>query len=363
MTEEQPQKTVALIHNPNHMLHRSESSSPENPERVTRIIQYLKVKTPLLNDGPCVLITEFPPASEIDLLRVHDRTYLEFIKRTAASGGTFLGDSTYISPQTYKVAATAAGGAMEAMRTVVKGEFESSFALIRPPGHHASADRFGGYCIFNNAAVAARYAQKNLGLQRIMMVDWDAHAGNGTMHIFYEDPSVLIVSLHRDPNEHYPHDGFGHQIGRGEGRGYNVNVEMPEGAGDAEYELVMNEIVLPLARSYHPDIIMGLVGFDAHYKEGQSGLNMTTKGYHMMVEKLRKVNRKLALVLEGGYSPANPMIAHAVIAAMAGLPPPYEEEMDALSSAVTRRKKTRAILEDNIADLKELLKEYHPIFE
>lgn len=361
MSNDSSPRTVALIHNPNHMLHKSESSSPENPERVTRIIQYLKVKTPLLNDGPCALITEYPPASEIDLLRVHDRTYLEFIKRTALRGGTFLGDSTYISPQTYKVASAAAGGAMEAVRTVMKGEFVNSFALIRPPGHHAAADRFGGYCIFNNAAVAARYAQKNLGVGRIMMVDWDAHAGNGTMHIFYEDPSVMVVSMHRDPNEHYPHDGFGHQIGRAEGRGYNVNIEMPEGAGDSEYEMVMNDIVLPLANSYKPDMILGLVGFDAHYKDGQSGLNMTTKGYHMIVEKLRRANSKLALVLEGGYSSANPMIAHAVICALSGQPSPYEEEIDALSSAVTRRKKTRAILEDNLEDLRELLKEYHPL--
>ncbi len=350
---------MALVHNPNHVLHRSESSSPENPERLTRIIQYLKARTSLLADGPCTLITDFPPASEEDILRVHDKTYLEFLRRTAQRGSTFLGDSTYLSPQTYAVAASAAGGAIEALKLVATLKYDASFALVRPPGHHASADRFGGYCVMNNAAIAIRHVQAMLGVQKVMVVDWDAHAGNGTMRIFYEDPSVLVVSMHRDPNEHYPHDGFGHQIGRGPGRGYNVNVEMPEAAGDSEYKLVFEELVLPLARSYQPDLVVGLVGFDAHYKDGQSGLNMTSGGYHSLTDSLMGLRGKAALIFEGGYSSANPVISHAVISALAGLPPPFEDGVDALSSAVTRRKKTRAILEDNIADLKELLREFH----
>jgi acetoin utilization deacetylase AcuC-like enzyme len=354
-------RAVALVHNPNHVLHRSESSSPENPERVTRIIQYLKARTPLLSDGPCKLITDFPPASEEDLLRVHDKTYLEFLKRTSQRGSAFLGDSTYLSPQTYAVASSAAGGAMEALRLVAEGTYAASFALVRPPGHHASADRFGGYCVINNAAVAIKHAQAKLGVEKVMLVDWDAHAGNGTMRIFYEDPTVLVVSLHRDPNEHYPHDGFGHQIGRGPGRGYNVNVEMPEAAGDSEYELVFDELVEPLARSFQPGLVVGLVGFDAHYKDGQSGLNMTSKGYFSLSKSLLALKGQAALILEGGYSSANPVIAHAVISALAGLPAPFEDGVDALSSAVTRRKKTRAILEDNIADIKEMLAEFHKL--
>jgi acetoin utilization deacetylase AcuC-like enzyme len=354
-------RRVALIHNPNHVLHRSESSSPENPERVTRIIQYLKARTPLLTDGPCDLVVEFPPAAEEDLLRVHDRNYLDFIKRTAQRGSTFLGDSTYVSPQTYNVAASAAGGAIEAVRLVATAKYDASFAVVRPPGHHASTDRFGGYCLVNNAAVAIRYAQAMLGIEKVMVVDWDAHAGNGTMRIFYEDPTVLMVSMHRDPNEHYPHDGFGHQIGRGPGRGYNVNVEMPEAAGDTEYELVYEDLVKPLAASYKPDLLIGLVGFDAHHKDGQSGLNMSSMGYYRMVENLLRVNGRLALILEGGYSSFNPMIAHAVVTALAGIPAPPEEEVDALSAAVTRRKKTRAILEDNLGDLKELLSVFHAL--
>jgi acetoin utilization deacetylase AcuC-like enzyme len=357
----QPAGRVALVHNVNHVLHRSESSSPENPERVTRIVQYLKARTPLLTDGPCDLITEFPPATEEDLLRVHDKNYLDFIRRMTQRGSAFLGDSTYISPQTFSVVSSAAGGAIEGARLVATAKYGSSFALVRPPGHHASADRFGGYCLVNNAAVAIRHAQALLGVQKVLIVDWDAHAGNGTMRIFYEDPSVLMISLHRDPNEHYPHDGFGHQIGRGPGRGYNVNVEMPEAAGDSEYALVYDELVAPLAKSYRPDLVMGLVGFDAHYKDGQSGLNMSSVGYHAMVEKLLGVTGRLALILEGGYSSHNPLIAHAVVSALAGLPAPREEEMDALSTAVTRRKKTRAILEDNIEDLKDLLAEFHSL--
>jgi acetoin utilization deacetylase AcuC-like enzyme len=361
MTDTQGARKVALVHNPNHLLHRAESSSPENPERVTRIIQYIKARTSLLNDGPCTLISEFPPASEEDLLRVHDKTYLNFLQRSAQRGGGFLGDSTYVAPQTYNVAASAVGGAIEAIRLVAKAEYPGSFAIIRPPGHHASSDRFGGYCVLNNAAVAARYAQVHLGAKKIMIVDWDAHAGNGTMRIFYEDPTVLVVSLHRDPNEHYPHDGFGHQIGRNAGRGYNVNIEMPEGAGDAEYALTMDEIVIPLAKSFQPDEIIGLVGFDAHYKDGQSGLHMTTKGYYDIVQRLWRLKERLTLVLEGGYSSANPQIAHAVICSLAGMEPPFEEEIDALAAAVTRRKKTRAILEDNLEDLRQLLGEFHKL--
>ncbi|MCK5309317.1 MAG: histone deacetylase [Thermoplasmata archaeon] len=351
----------AIVYNSNHIVHRSEMSSPENPTRILKIINFLQGRLKLFTRPDCELITEFSSASDEDLLRVHDSGYIDFIKNYCKKGGGFLGDSTYLATNTFKAAASSAGAVITANELVVTDKVNSSFALVRPPGHHASSDKFGGYCIFNNAAIAVRYLQENNLAQRILIVDIDAHAGNGTMRIFYEDPNVINLSVHRDPHDFYPHDGFIHQIGRGKGRGYNINVEVPEGSGDEEYLTILENIIRPVMRSYVPDYVMCLVGFDAHYTDNQSNLQLTSNGYYEFIKRLKAMNNdKLCVILEGGYNTAeNVNLAHTIIYALLGESAPYDDTMDGLSHLVTQGVKTRSILENKLIELIDILDDYY----
>ena len=239
-------------------------------------------------------------------------------------------------------------------------QYNAAIALVRPPGHHASSDRYGGFCIYNNAAIAARYLQAKKQARRIMFVDWDAHAGNGTMRIFYEDPTVLFVSIHRDPKEFYPNDGFAHQIGKGHGRGYTVNICMPEGAGDKEYDLALNEIILPLYDQFKPEFLIGCNGFDAHFSEELTKLQLSSTGYHNIVSSLReKARNHFAIMMEGGYNWYNTKLSHTIVNALVGLEVPYQDDIDTLASSVTNVKKTHAIVENEVKQLKEILSDYY----
>ncbi|MCK5561680.1 MAG: hypothetical protein KAJ51_13845, partial [Thermoplasmata archaeon] len=229
---------IAIIYNHKHIRHKSAIPSPENPERLLNIINLLKREQVNVFNKDCKLVSEFEAAKPQDILRVHTRKYLDFVKSYSKKGGGFLGDSTYFTPFTYSSALLAAGGALKAGDVVLKDGYEFSLALIRPPGHHATADKYGGYCIFNNSAVLARFLQRKRKLSKIMILDWDAHSANGTMQIFYDDPTVLVISIHQDPHGFYPNTGFMEQLGRGDGLGYNINIEMPKDSGDNEYTLV-----------------------------------------------------------------------------------------------------------------------------
>ncbi|MDO9537774.1 MAG: histone deacetylase [Thermoplasmata archaeon] len=355
------QNKCGIVYNSNHIVHRSEMSSPENPTRLIKIMNFLQGRLRLFDRKDCQLITDFKVASDEDLTRIHDIGYVDFIRNYCQKGGGFLGDSTYIAPNTFKAAISSAGAVMEANRLVATGQYNTSFAIVRPPGHHASTDKFGGYCVFNNAAVAARYLQSQGLASKVLIVDIDAHAGNGTMRIFYEDPTVLNLSVHRDPHDFYPHDGFIHQIGKGKGRGYNINVEVPEGSGDDEYLMILENIIRPVFKSYAPDYVMCLVGFDAHYTDSQSNLQLTSNGYYEFVKRLKKMNNgKLCVVLEGGYnSVENVNLAHTIIYSLLGEPAPYDDKMDGLSSVVTRNVKTRSILENKLMELIDILGDYY----
>lgn len=351
----------AIVYNSNHIVHRSEMSSPENPTRILKIINFLQGRLKLFNRPDCQLVTEFAPASDEDLLRVHDEGYVNFIRNYCQKGGGFLGDSTYLATNTFKAATSSAGAVITANRLVANDDVATAFALVRPPGHHASGDKFGGYCIFNNAAVATRYLQHHKLAERVLIVDIDAHAGNGTMRIFFEDPDVINLSVHRDPHDFYPHDGFIHQIGRGKGRGYNINVEVPEGAGDEEYITILESIIRPVIRSWVPDYVMCLVGFDAHYTDNQSNLQLTSNGYYEFVKRLKEMNNgKLCVVLEGGYNTAeNVNLAHTIIYALLGEKAPYDDRIDGLSHLVTHGVKTRSILENKLIELIDILSPYY----
>lgn len=353
---------MAIIYNHKHTRHKSAIPSPENPERLLNIVNLLKRDEINIFKKDCKLITEFKPAKPQDILRVHSRKYLDFVKSYSKNGGGFLGDSTYFTPFTYSTALLAAGGALMAGDAILKDGYEFSLALIRPPGHHATTDKYGGYCIFNNSAVLARFLQRKRKLPKIMILDWDAHSANGTMQIFYNDPTVLLVSIHQDPHGFYPNTGFMGQLGRGEGLGYNVNIEMPKDSGDNEYMLAFKEIVLPIYHSFKPDFIIGCNGFDAHYKDSYTNLKLSSKGYYKISRTLGNITRNnLAILSEGGYHSYNGELTHTIINGLLGLPNPYKEKYDSLTVSVTSSEKIRKILEEKIELLKKLLSEYHSL--
>ncbi|RLF48699.1 MAG: hypothetical protein DRN20_04000 [Thermoplasmata archaeon] len=349
---------IAMVYTKRHMIHRPSTASPENPERIEKIYRYVygkKDSMPFLN-----IIEDFEPAKLSDLLRVHERNYVDFVRNYCNRGGGFLGNSTYFGKNSYIAATYAAGGAIKAADIVYSREYDFSFALVRPPGHHASSDKYGGFCIFNNGAIAARYLQEVRGAKRIMFIDWDAHAANGTMEVFYDDPTVLLISIHRDPNIAYPHDGFLHQIGRGRGRGYTINIEMPEGSGDAEYARVFNEIIAPVYRQYSPDFVIGCNGFDSYYKDPYEKLMLTAQGYYEFVGSIAKLvgKNRFMVLMEGGYNKDNGLLTEIILNAMAGVEMEFEDSLDTLSSSMMRREKVSKVLDDKLRDLKNILSDF-----
>lgn len=352
-------KGLVVIYNPNHINHHSKSSSPEAPERITKIIDLLNVREKIFNEN-CRLISDYSPATEEDLLRVHTNIYMQFIMDYALRGGGFLGDSTYITKFTHDIALLAVGGAIRAAEEVLNGNSGFGLAIIRPPGHHASKDKYGGYCIYNNAAILARYLQEKFGLKKILILDWDAHAANGTMDIFYNDPSVMLISIHQDPHNYYPKTGFSSQMGKSRGLGYTINMEMPRGSGNEEYLTVLKELVIPVYENYKPEFIIGCNGFDTHHSDPYTDLNLTSEGYYKYCTYFRKEMRnKMAILMEGGYNPYMGELTHTIINGLLGLPNPFEDKYLSLVSKVISEEKTHLILNKKIKELKFNLNRYN----
>ena len=351
-TPDTTSKGLVVIYNPSHIGHRPVGSSPEMPERLIKIMDILKRREKVFNDR-CRLISDYPPASETDLLRVHTRDYINFIKNYASKGGGFLGDSTYITKSTHDLALLAVGGAIRTAKEVIECNMEFGLGLIRPPGHHASRDKYGGYCIYNNAAVLARYLQAKFGFQKILILDWDAHAANGTMDIFYDDPSVMLISLHQDPHTFYPKTGFISQMGKSNGVGYTVNMEMPRGSGDDEYLSVFDELVLPLYQNFKPDFVIGCNGFDTHHSDQFTDLQLTSHGYYKFCTYFRKyMINKMVILMEGGYNPYMGELTHTLINGLLGKPNPFNDPHLSLIQKVVSDEKIQIILNKKLKELK-----------
>jgi acetoin utilization deacetylase AcuC-like enzyme len=212
---------------------------------------------------------------------------------------------TYFSPQSYEVARLAAGGSIELAKRVLGGEVQSGLAAVRPPGHHAEANRSMGFCLFNNVAVAARAIQADMGKPRILIFDWDVHHGNGTQHSFEDDPDVLYISTHQFP--FYPGTGDFEEVGTGRGVGATINLPMPAGCGDAEYLGLVQRIVVPAALAFAPDLILISCGFDAHRDDPLASMDLSIDGYRGMAALMRSLAESLCggrivYILEGGYA-------------------------------------------------------------
>jgi acetoin utilization deacetylase AcuC-like enzyme len=274
---------------------------PENRQRLAGTRHRL-AQDGLLDALPLVAAT---PISDDRLQRAHTAQHIARVEAFAGRGGGHLDPDTYVTPASAVAARVAAGGLTNLMLAVMDGAYDNGMALVRPPGHHASASVAEGFCLYNNVAVAARTAQAERGIERILIVDFDVHHGNGTEAIFYDDPGVLFFSTHQYP--YYPGTGAILDTGRGAGQGFTANVPLPAGVGDAGYTAVYEQILWPLARRYRPQLILVSAGFDAHWDDPLAGELLSLAGYAHLVRELIAMatelcDGRLVLVLEGGYN-------------------------------------------------------------
>ncbi len=265
------------------------------------------------------------PASDEAVLRVHDPAYLERIRATAARGGGNIGAvaATHIGANGFDLAMLAAGGAMAAVDAVLQGRVGNAYVLMRPPGHHAERAEGKGFCVFNNAAVAARHAQAVHGLKRIALLDWDAHHGNGAQQIFWDDASVLAMSIHQD--RAFPQSvGAVDENGAGAGLGYTVNIPLPPGSGEGAYTAAMEEIVAPTLRAFQPEMIIVPCGFDAGHLDPTARMLLSSESFRRMTQFIKTLaaelcGGKLVFVHEGGYALQSvPFLALATFEALSG---------------------------------------------
>jgi acetoin utilization deacetylase AcuC-like enzyme len=274
---------------------------PESPERVRALERALRAAG-MFDDR---LVLDPVPAALESVLAVHTPSVVDLIQRAAHQGGAWLDPDTFVSADSYEVALLAAGGACRAVDAVLNAEASRAFALVRPPGHHAEPDAPMGFCLFNNAAVAAEHALGTHGLERVAIVDWDVHHGNGTQAAFWSDPRVLFISLHQYP--FYPGTGSGAERGAGAGEGYTLNLPLVAGGGDEVYTTAFKDAVLPALRAFAPELLLVSAGFDAHASDPLAMMRMSTEGYAQLASMLHGVAQetcagRLVLVLEGGYN-------------------------------------------------------------
>jgi acetoin utilization deacetylase AcuC-like enzyme len=285
------------------LMHESslEHDTGAHPERAERIVA---ITTELgTHNWAGYELVGSPPAPDAALTAVHSDAHVQRIRRLAESGGGSIDADTVMSARSFVAAQHAAGGAIELVDRVLSGAAPTGFSVHRPPGHHATADRAMGFCLFNNVAVAARWALDHHGLERVMIVDYDVHHGNGTNDIFAADPRVLFVSVHESPL--YPGSGPATDVGSGSGVGFNVNLPVDSGSGDETYVGMIEAIAVPLAFSFAPQLVLISAGFDAHRDDPLATCTVTEDGFAAMAGLLRDAGAELgvpvAAVLEGGY--------------------------------------------------------------
>ncbi len=415
-----PIRSLAVVYAEAHKRHYSDQFKMECPDRVEAILTTLRSEG-FFGETKTTLL-EARKATIEELQSVHSIEYIEFIRNTSKKGTTNLPRSTYLCPGTWDAALYAAGGALMAgelvedskseirgqrsevrdrrseiggQRSVIGGQrseirgqrseiespeiqnpkYDAVFVLTRPPGHHATADMYGGFCIFNNSAILAeKFKEKG----RVMIINWDIHASNGTKHIFYNDPGVLTLSIHQDPKGIFPKEGFVEEIGRDAGKGYSINIPMPVGSGDEEYLYVFDTVVNPICEQYKPSYIIIECGFDAHHKDPLGGQGLTSTGYYDLGRGLLTLTSSrtpIIFTLEGGYNPnIIGILTHTLLSSLFGManpkPKKYADETrgknDKLSYDLVRglrydkqrgQKKVKNI-QDVIKELKYHLRNY-----
>ncbi len=281
-----------LFYDPRFLEHVSSPMHVERPERLEAIVQRLRQES-LFTD-----VHDAPPATLPEVRRVHRATFLDYFEKLEEG---FLDPETAVHPETWGLALLAAGATLAATRTAV-AEGVPTVALVRPPGHHAGPDYGGGFCYLNNVAVAA--ADQVAQGRRVAILDYDAHHGNGTSEIFSDEEAVLYISTHQFGI--YPGTGAAEDVGKGEGRGFNVNIPFTAGCGDTSFSLAYEQIVEPIVREYKPDVVLVSLGIDAHYRDPLTGLSLSSPGYVDLVMRSAALaaelsGRRFVVALEGGY--------------------------------------------------------------
>lgn len=296
---------------------------PEHPRRLDGLAESAEEVF-----GETILRIGSSAASDEAVLAVHDAEYIDFLQRACLQAPAIIDYApTYVTSESLACAREAAGATLAILDAVLDGRASAGFAAVRPPGHHAPADRAMGFCLLNNIAIAARAAQRS-GCVRVMIFDFDVHHGNGTQAIFESDPSVLYVSSHQAGI--YPGTGSADEVGTGPGRGATVNIPLPAGAGDRAFGQIASDLLSPLAGRFQPDVILVSAGFDAHWRDPLAGLQATTSGFGRLAADLvslanRHAQGKIVFVLEGGYDPSAVQEGIlACIAAPIGQPPPID---------------------------------------
>lgn len=292
---------AGIVRDESYIDHRPGDFHPESHRRLETVYEMLN-DVDMKDNYTDVPVRE---ATEDELLSIHSKEYVNLVASTAGKPHGYLDGDTQTSAGSYRAALRAAGGLMNAIEMVNSGELDNAFALVRPPGHHAERNRGMGFCLFNNVAIGARYAQTELGLKKILIADWDLHHGNSTQHCFEADPTILYFSTHQYP--FYPGTGSFSEVGRGDGEGYTVNVPLSTGYGDSEYNAIYQQILQPIALKFKPDLFLASVGFDIYEGDPLGGMLVTPDGFAGLTHTLMDIarltcNGKLVLTLEGGYN-------------------------------------------------------------
>ena len=291
---------TGIVYDERYLNHKT-GNHPESPERLAAIYEYLKDKEIFKK---LKKIKPYPsPVKVVEY--IHNINYIKSVKQLSEMGGGMLDMDTVLSRETYDIALLAVGGVLAAIDAVMDRVVKNAFCLIRPPGHHALPDRGMGFCIFNNIAIGARYLQNKYNIERVAIIDWDVHHGNGTQDAFYRDPSVFYFSLHQFP--HYPGTGDIKEDGLNEGKGYTMNAPLRPGAEFAAYKEILENHFLPAIIKFSADFILISSGFDAHRDDPLSAVNLQTEDYHHITKLVvscaeETCKGRIVSVLEGGYN-------------------------------------------------------------
>ncbi|WP_290596539.1 MULTISPECIES: histone deacetylase family protein [unclassified Archaeoglobus] len=356
---------TGIVFHEEYLKHEQSPTHPERRERLAYTMDQLREEG--IFDSENIRILEPFKASIEDVLEVHTREYVDFLMEESKRGGIIDWD-TNIPVGVFDRALLAAGGAIRAAQAVLNGEVDNAFAMIRPPGHHAKPHIGAGFCYLNNMAIMVKWLLKN-GFDRVIILDWDAHHGDGTQEIFYEDDRVLFISTHQMPL--YPGTGYPEECGIGRGEGYTVNIPLPPGTGDEGYMIVVEEVIQPVVDEFQPEFIAVSAGQDNHFTDPITSLALTARGYAEMMRRAvemaeRHCKGRLVAVLEGGYSVegALPYTNLGIIAAMAGMDISCIREPENYLAELAWRKRESSLvkLRTNIEDVKKIHSKYWKCF-
>lgn len=293
-------RNVGFVYDRDFLRHDTGAGHPERAGRLRHLMGHLE-NTHLLANLTDIAAT---PAAIEAVERVHPRSHIEHVQSACKKGRFLLDSDTVVSEASFDIALLAAGGVMNACHSVMQGDCQHAFCAIRPPGHHAEASRAMGFCLFNNVAVAARYLLEEHAIEKVCVIDWDVHHGNGTQAIFYDDPTVFYISAHQHPL--YPGTGRADETGTGEGEGTILNFPLPPGQGDEAYLDLFEGEIVSAVRDFRPDFLLISAGFDAHRDDPLANMEVSTNGFAEMTRIVRALadeccGGRLVSVLEGGY--------------------------------------------------------------